>query len=442
MEAVSKSKINIDLTQNPKQAEYFYKVLQSAKGVNQYRYFAYGGAIRGGKSFVTASIYLVLCKIYPGSRWHVVRQDMPVLEATTIPTFEKLIKGSPDWKFVRNTSNYRLIHKNGSQIFFKGENLARDPDLNDFLGLETNGIWIEQAEETSEKLWEKSLERTGSWYIDPMPPGFIFLTFNPTQNWVKDKFYSPWLKGELLSPFYFESALPKDNPFVTADQWRQWDNMADRYKLQFIEGDWNDFSDKSNLWAFAYEPKKHRGEPELNPHETVYLSFDFNVNPMCCTVIQHYDRKLKVLEVIKIPNSGTHEMCDYILASRYRNSTFMVTGDASGRQRNASQADNAHNYTIIQKKLRLGMNQFRVPGSNPKIEENKVLVNSILQNYPVEIHVERAKSLHYDLGNVRTHADNTIIKTDRKAANQQADALDTFRYWCNTFMPDFLRIGG
>ena len=433
-------KDSIDLGRNPKQLEYYQTVLKACRGLNEFKYFSYGGAIRGGKSFVTALILVKLAIKYAGSRWHVIRQDMPVLEATTIPTFAKLVQNSKHWKWVRDKANFHLLHQNGSQIFFKGENLVRDPELNDFLGLETNGIWMEQAEELSERLWQRSLERTGSWYIDPMPPGFIFMTFNPTQNWVKDKIYDPWIKQQLSAPFYFMPALPKDNPFVTEGQWKQWETLAERYRLQFIEGDWSDFNDTANLWAFAYNPQKHRSLPELNVQEVVYLSFDFNVNPMCCAVIQHYDNCIKVLEVIKLPNSGTEQMCQYILSSRYRHCTFMITGDASGAQRQTSQIDNRHNYAIILRMLGLGLNQFRVPSANPPLEKNKVLINSILQNYAVEIHTERAKALHFDLGNVRTNADNSIVKKDRTDPSQQADALDAFRYWCNVFMEFYLRV--
>ena len=35
------------------------------------------------------------------------------------------------------------------------------------------------------KRWAKAVERAGSWYIDKMPPPFIFTTMNPTFNVVK-----------------------------------------------------------------------------------------------------------------------------------------------------------------------------------------------------------------------------------------------------------------
>ena len=412
--------------------------MDACEGLNGYKFFSYGGAIRGGKSYVTAFILITLAKKYPGSRWHVVRQDMPVLESTTIPTFQKLVNVSNEWLWTRDKANFHLTHINGSKIFFKGENIVRDPLLNDFLGLETNGIWMEQAEELSEKMWEKALERTGSWYIENMPRGFIFLTYNPTQNWVKQKFYAPWIKGMLSEPFFFMPALPKDNPFVTPDQWAQWSNLAKPYHQQFVEGSWDDLSDKTNLWAFEYNAEKHSKEAIFRPEEIVYLSFDFNVNPICCAVIQAYSAFVGVMEIIKLPNSGTEQLCEYILQSRYRNCAFKVTGDASGNNRNTSQIDNQHNYAIIQRKLRLNAFSFNVPSSNPSLHQNKVLVNSILRNYPVLIDPVRAKALHYDLANVRTNPDNTIVKDNRNNPHQQSDALDCFRYWCNAYMWWFL----
>ena len=147
------SLITVDLQKNPKQGEYFYKVLESCAGKNGIRFFNYGGAVRGGKTFITLAIFAVLSKMFPGSRWHVVRKDMPVLRSTTIPSFEKIIRGSKDWKVNRNPSDYHYTHTNGSKIFFMPENISRDPNLNDFLGLETNGIFMEQVGELSEKLW-------------------------------------------------------------------------------------------------------------------------------------------------------------------------------------------------------------------------------------------------------------------------------------------------
>ena len=69
-----------------------------------------------------------------------------------------------------------------------------------------------------------------------------------------------------------------------------------------------------------------------------------------------------------------------------------------------------------------------------------MLINSILANYKVQIQEKLAKGLIYDLKNVKVGEDGGIKKNNRADATQQADALDTFRYWCNTFMKHFLKM--
>jgi hypothetical protein len=431
----------LDLTKNPKQADYFNKILGASQGVYPYKYFGYGGAIRGGKTYVTLASIIILANKFKGSKWHVVRNDMPVLQSTTIPSFEKLIRGSNNWKPNRDKSNYFFYNRFDSKIFFKGENIKTDPELLDFLGLETNGIFLEQAEEITEKMWEMAIQRSGSWYIDPMPPAFIFLTFNPSQTWVKDKFYVPWIKGELKQPYYFESALPKDNPFVTNDQWDSWTRMADRYQKQFVEGDWTDFADKDARWAFAYDKARHVGHCGINFNYPVFLSFDFNRNPICCTIIQHYDETIFIPYCIKLANSNIYALCDYILTSipGMHRALFIVGGDATGQNSAALVKDNLNYYTVIKQKLNLADTQFKVPTVNPRLEDNQVLVNSLLSNYNWIIDEDNAKGVIYDFENVRMLPQGTIDKSRRDDPTKQADAADTISYWCQQEMKWFLQ---
>jgi hypothetical protein len=409
---------------------------------DEYQFMAYGGAIRGGKSFVVLFAIHCLCMTFPGSRWAVIRVSLPVLKKTTIPSFNKLIKTRLYGKW--NHSDHIFTYHNGSQIIFMPESISQDPQLNNFLGLEVNGFFLEQAEELSQLMWEKALERTGSWYLDKMPKGFIFLTFNPTQNWVKKLFYEPWKDGRLEENFYFLEAKADDNHDVTEDQWKQWGKMAERYRLQFVSGDWTDFADKNNLWAFAFERSKHvcKAEdfPELDRSQLLYLSFDFNRNPICCSVIQHIDGVVYVHETIKLGNSDIYALCDYIL-TKYQDYMYMITGDASGKNSSALVQDGLNYYTVIRQKLVVGDAQLSIPLANPSLAENQVLVNSLLSNYSIQIHEDAAAHLIYDLANVRMNADGTIVKANREDPTQQADALDTFRYWCNMFMGDFLRMG-
>jgi hypothetical protein len=428
----------VDMLPNPKQKEFFELALNSAKGQTPYRNLFYGGAIRGGKTYVCLSLLAAFAREFPNSRWHIFRRDFPALESTTIPSFEKILNASSNWKWCRTRSNYHVTYtKNGSKIFFKGENLLHDPELNDLLGLETNGILFEQIEELSPKLWQMGCSRLGSWYIDQMPTPITLATFNPTQRWVKQLIHDPYVQGILEAPHYYMSALPADNSFVTTEQWKAWEHLDERYQLQFIKGDWTDLSDRSKIWAYAFDRRKHLGYPLHDPHDTLYLSFDFNRNPICCSVIQHKDDQIRVLETIKQANSDIYKLCAEIRKS-YPFSLCIVTGDATGQHSSALVRDNINYYTVIRQELNLSVNQISVPTTNPSLADNQLLVNSLLARYDICIHEEKAKALIFDLEHVQREADGTIIKLDRRDPTQQADALDTFRYWCNMYMKDHL----
>jgi hypothetical protein len=422
----------IDLSVNPKQYQFFVEVMKSCNGLSPFRKFIYGGAIRGGKTYVSLGTVIRLANKYEGSKWHITRQDFPALQGTSIPSFEKIIAGSSNWRWNRDRSNYFAYNRKDSKVFFKGENLKQDPELNDFLGLETNGVLMEQLEEQSKRLWDIALSRTGSWYIDPMPPALLFATLNPTQKWPKEFIHEAHLKGELPDDTFYLTATPKDNPYVTQDQWNAWSTMDERYQKQFIDGDWTDFDATDNRFAYCYDEKTHVGKTELNKSFEVYLSFDFNCDPITCAVFQHYNNSIFGIEQIKLGNSNIYDLCDNIL-SKYHGSLFIVTGDATGQATSALVKDNLNYYTVIKSRLNLGSGQLKTPTINPTLEENRVLVNYALHNLKIILDKEKCAGLIYDLKHARVLPDGSLDKSNRNDPTKQLDALDCFRYYLNTF---------
>ena len=428
------SESSIDLTKNQKQSAYFYKVMESIKN-RAFKYFAYGGAIRGGKTYVTLAIILILCRMFKGSRWVIVRQDMPALQKTTIPSLEKLLRGSTNWVWNRDKSNLHVKNtQTGSIIFFYGENIDRDPELMTFLGVECNGFFLEQAEELSEEIWQKAVERAGSWYIDPMPPPFIFTTFNPTQKWVKKKFYEPYKSGELKEPYFFLEALPDDNPFVTNDQWSAWKTLDPTNYDRFIKGDWNAFTVKK-AFAYAFDEQKHVKPCSYDPDHYLYLSFDFNIDPITCIARQYIDGQIRYIKEFRISNSNIDELCDRIL-STFVNPVYIITGDASGRNSTALVRGKLNYYKVIKDRLSLNDNQIKVPSVNPAVSDTRVICNSVLANFNV-IFDPSCEFLIEDLKYCEVNDDGDIDKSKDK---HRTHLLDCFRYDQNTFFSHLIHI--
>ena len=88
----------------------------------------------------------------------------------------------------------------------------------------------------------------------------------------------------------------------------------------------------SDKFCYSFDINKHVGHTEPNPAYPLYLSFDFNYNPISCAVIQDMDGEIQVHEQIKLPTSNIYNLCE-LIRSRYDGFHFIVTGDASGSRR-------------------------------------------------------------------------------------------------------------
>lgn len=432
---------------NEKQNEFYDTVMKCLARLpgHMFRYFFYGGAIRGGKTFVCLFILWVLAKMYPGSRWYVIREDNPALESTSIPSMEKLIgKFGDDFKWKRSKGDNQVILSNGSRIFFKSENIIRDPELKEFLGLEMNGVLLEQMEALSEKLFTRVKERIGSWYIDPMPIPLLLGTFNPSPVWIKKLIYDAFMKNQLPESWYYLPALPDDNPFVTADQWDNWETLDPESKNVMIKGIWS-FKLDGNVWAYAFDEERHvvdKAHPtmQLDKRLPVYLIFDFNVDPMTCLVAQKNTLEWgSIISEYRLRNSDIFEMTERIKIDLINEGFFVVaTGDASGRNR-AGQTRGAKSYVdIIKAELQLTDRQMQFPTDNPSVKNTRVVVNSLFHNHKAFKISSACIWLIDDLNTVKTDATGEIDK--KHIDKTKTHLLDNLRYFCWNYFRAFVKV--
>lgn len=399
----------------------------------EYDVILYGGAIRGGKSFGGIGTLLLLCKKYPKSKWAIVRDNLQTLKRNTIPSFDKICpKG-----FIKsiNHDTQTVTFKNGSQIIFFGENFDDDKELNRWRGLEVNGFLLEEVNELQEQSFFKAIERAGSHIITPQPKPLILATCNPSSNWVKKLFYEPSLKNELPKRWKFIYSKISDNPFVPEEYKTSLKVLPKIDYDRFVEGDWSSFA-VNNPFAYAFN-EKNVSECEVNESEFIYLSFDFNVDPITCIAAQHYDNTIHVIREFRLENSDIYQLCERIKVE-YPISTFVITGDATGANRSALTKGNLNYYTVIREELRLSSNQMKVPTVNPAISDSRVLINSLLQNYKVKIDPRYCPFLIEDLKFVEVDNNGDVKKKEAEAMKRN-HLLDCFRYHCNTHHKNFLK---
>ena len=207
----------------------------------KYRVIIYGGAIRGGKSFNSVAILVLLHRMYPGSRSCITRDTWKTMKRNVYPTCRKAIPSNFITKF--NGTDYYWTFSNGSEMFFYPENYDTDKEMRQWDGLEVNFILLEQAEGLRNVCFEKALERSGSHMLSTgkQPPPLVLVTMNPNSTWAR-KFHDDWRNNLLPENWLYIPAKIDDNPHI--DQSYK-DSLQELKKtnpvkyLRYVEGDWD-----------------------------------------------------------------------------------------------------------------------------------------------------------------------------------------------------------
>jgi hypothetical protein len=160
---------------------------------------------------------------------------------------------------------------------------------------------------------------------------------------------------------------------------------------------------------------------------------------MTCLVLQ-WDgyKRITVPELVQIENSNIYRLSD-VLKIKFPGALFRVTGDASGKNRSALNPDNLHNFDVVKMKLGLGRNQMDLLKSNARLEDSQTLVNAILEHFDVSIDPDKAAQLIFDMKFAETDRNGKLKKSDRSHEEQQLDALDAFRYFCEAYLTKFVK---
>lgn len=416
----------------PKQQEFIDAVFSG-----QYSFLCYGGAMGGGKSYVCLALLILLCRVYPKSKWCVIRESLPTLKRTSLETFKKIVPSN----FVKSYNQQEQIYtfKNESQILFLAEDYQNDKDFDRFKGLEVNGFLLEQVEELQEGLLQVCFVRAGRWMIDKMPPKpLILANVNPTLLWPKTKIFDRWSKGQLPEDWFYEPAKISDNPVLFNDAAYMHNvtaHLDDLTRRRLIDGDWTAFSnEKAFLYNFSLQ--KHV-IPSYTPnrHLPIIVSFDFNVEPMTAIVGQRVSlMKCVIFGELEIKTGSTEEMAEKVKV-QYKDWLYnmQITGDATGRAREKARRGNINQYRVIKDILGVSESDLIVPSSNQAHGDSRQLCNSVLQHSEMAI-TDNCQRTIMDCVYMKVDEFGDLVK-DKANPNHFGD---NFRYMTHAFYPDFL----
>lgn len=208
------NQLTLDINPFPKQAtawEYYLDKTTTELG--------YGGAARGGKSWIGNEAQLFRAITCPDTRWLLGRKELKNLKRTSLVTLFKIFKHYG----LRHKKHYEYNQQDSIITYWTGSQLLlydlktnpSDPLFLELGGLELTGGLIEESNEISVMAVNILKTRIGTWNNDKynLKP-ILFETFNPDKGHVYHRYYKPWKAGTLPEYRRFVKALPTDNPYT------------------------------------------------------------------------------------------------------------------------------------------------------------------------------------------------------------------------------------
>lgn len=419
--------------------------------------FLWGGR-DSGKSYFIASMLVLECLRSSYFRCILVRKVFNSIKDSQWQMIRDVVEswGLSDL-FDFTTSPIEIRCKNGNKFICRGmDNPAKvkstsNPshcwaeemnqlDLNDFIVIMTSL----RSNKGRVKVWCSFNPES----IGDYEEFWLYKTFFSDHSGDGWSFKSSWSVpvGKSTVEFKYQSTHTtyKDNKYCPPERAAFLEQLAvvDPYYYRvFTLGLWGNIS-VSDPYCYAFDKEKHVKITSLDRRYPVYLSFDFNVNPITCGVYQHAinqtTTKIRCIESIKLDNSDIYKILEYI-NTHYKNCSFLITGDATGRNTSALVEGGIHYYTVIKNKLKLANTQIKTPSINPSVKGNRVLVNIAFHSADIAADPQKCKHLIFDWKNVSVKETGDIDKGDRANPKKRADHLDHWRYYLSTFHNHLLK---
>jgi phage terminase large subunit len=393
------------------------KLFREAFRDGKFKFLLYGGGVRSGKSYNQITMLTALCLKYPRTRFAILRKTLTNLKRTSLKTFQKICF---DLNFIENT-HYKINRQdlvvtfyNGSQLEFIEADISKDPELNKLRGLEIDGALLEECNEMSEDVFNVIIQRIGQWSAEFKTRGFVFLNCNPSQGWVKAKFYDKWVNNELCAPFYYQPALPTDNPHNTSEYLESLKELPEADYKTYVLGDWGAFEETNQLIKEAWL-NECTVATYTSQTNNIYLGVDVAREGDDRSVITFFDGVCfyKQLVFSKLDN--------YALATK----VFEIIREFNipANQVSVDAVGNGGGVVDILKKHGYNVNSF-ISGASPskehafysfanlKAECNYYLAELLRKK---QIRMIENRDLKHELLNIRYKSDERVFQIEKKA---------------------------
>jgi hypothetical protein len=275
-----------------------------------------------------------------------------------------------------------------------------------------HGIYLDEAQLINELAWTEALQPTLG-----TTNGFCVVSGTPIVNtWIEEYVNKEgwsshrWTtaEGGILTPDFIEEAR------------RELDERT--FRSQYLA----EFTTSEGAIFYAFDDDSIV-DVNINPNDTIYLSFDFNVNPMTCVIFQN-DIAVKEFE---IANSNTIDISNRIIRFLEQNKfsgSVYITGDATGNNRHASASST--NYKILRDIFEpyLAKGEYAVKTRHvSNIEDRFLTANTALCSYTGERKLFISKNCTQLIKYLKS-VDRKDFKNDVRGVTHLTDAFTYYPY--------------
>lgn len=255
----------------------FHAAARSADKVDGPIYILAGGARGPGKTTaVMAQVGLDDCQRYDGLKFLFLRRVQKAARESFDDIVQNILRGA-DMTYTQSPA--RIKFRNGSRILLGGFN--NDREIDNYLGIEYDGIAIEEASQLSEQKIEML---KGS--LRSSKPGWrtrIYMTTNPGgigHRYLRDTFVVPYRKNEERTTRFFPSTY-KDNPHLAPEYIQYLENLKGPLGEAWRDGSWDVFEGQAFM---EWDRERHIIDPPVIPdHWTRWRALDWGfAAPWCC----------------------------------------------------------------------------------------------------------------------------------------------------------------
>jgi len=402
----------------------------------------YQGGFGSGKTWIGSLIGIMLAQEYPGKLGLVVSKTFPLLRDTTLRTYLEHLEAigfreGKHYTYVRADAKLIFSVYGGSEILFRS---LQTPEK--LKSINASWIHIEEASQLTESDFLMLLSRLRG----NVPRLRLFAHTNPQANkdwiwqyFVARKTQTPRIQyRRIIAPSTENTHLPPGYLENMATQYG-----AAYYKMNVLG---QDGEATEGLVCKGWSEANADRSLAYDPEQVLYLSCDFNVDPMCWVVAHRVllpgnMSQYEFIDELCVENTNIIEVAiEFARRYGHHQAGVMITGDATGRNRSDSSSNpNFSKYRILMNTLsECGMHKVHldVLSSNPHQDLRVETWNGMLCNQDslrrIKINPERCPWLVWNMENLK-YVTGTQIIEEPSYSKIQADVSKTLKFTKHPF---------